>query len=197
MNDSGHGVQDAVDSSTTIKIQSSSGPLLPVLLFLILIFLLLSGCGYRNPYAVDTANNPVSIHIPMWENQTNIAGLEYTFFEKMHGWFRKNSNINTSPSADQADLILQGSITSLNLPGLSYGQYERVTEGEAQLTVNFSLTRKKEYIWQEPAMVLEEAYLISTSAEKTRNNLNKALARMAEDLAEKVYLKALNSQLKQ
>jgi outer membrane lipopolysaccharide assembly protein LptE/RlpB len=168
-------------------------PLSTAPVLLILVFLLLTSCGYHNPYSGAIADSSVSIHIPIWENRTNIAGLEYTFLEAMHGWFRKNSHINTVSSPEQADFTLNGEIASVNLPGLSYGQYEKVTESEARLTVSFTLMSGKNDFWKEKALVLEEAFLTGSDAEQYRANLNNALSSMAEDLAESVYFKMISS----
>lgn len=153
---------------------------------------LLSSCGYRSPYLIDNpAGDRVTIHIPMWKNRTNRAGLEFTFLEAMHDWFRKNSHIQTVPTQKGADYTLTGAILAINLPGLSYGEHEKVIESEARLTVSFSLMYGDHIYRKENELVLEEAFVTGSDVGKTRSNLNHVLANMADDLAESIYFSML------
>lgn len=169
--------------------------------FYMLVFCLItmSGCGYHNPYQRETVSDQgiqQRIHTSIWPNRTNETGIEALFHRDINTWFKKTSLITLATKPDQADMILEGEITNVNTPGLSYGQYDEAIESRIILTINCSLRRKRDnaIMWQEPRLMLDDTYHIDASADKTRYNKQKALARISQDLAELVYLNTLATQ---
>lgn len=158
------------------------------------LLLLQNSCGYHNPYTTDgrPQEGPTSLHLAVWPNRTNELGLEALFYRSLTGWFKKSGHINLTNDRDHADLLLFGEITTIDLPSVSYGLHDRATEIEVRLTVNLALQSRQagSILWQEPHLTLVEPFTVGLNSEETRANKEQALARMARNLSETIYLKA-------
>lgn len=172
-------------------------PSFTIHLFLIVILLagtvFTPGCGYRNPYVMPEQDSlsPVKLYFEIWPNRTNELGLESKIYRTLRSWFKKSKIIHTTTDKNEADLLLEGEIVSINLPGLSYGTFDRAVEVKAILKVRYALKQNRDgkTLWEVPAQVFEEAVVLGNEPSTTRGNKKKALALISDDLAEAVYLK--------
>ena len=168
-----------------------------LLLLYITICLTLSGCGYHHPLAggQDYQGSPKTLYIDIWPNRTNEIGLESTIFKSLSSWFRKTPHIKHTQDKEKADFVLQGEIVSINVPGLSYGQFETELEEKAILTVQYSMREagKDKVTWDMTKEVFEEEYQIENDAARTRNNRKQALAVIADDLSESIYFRMVRT----
>ncbi len=167
------------------------------LLLYITTCLALFGCGYHHPLADkdEYKGAPTTVYIDIWPNRTNEVGLETTIFKSLSSWFRKTPHIKHTQDKEKADYTLQGEIVSINVPGLSFGQFETEQEENAVLTIQYSLmkTEDNKIVWDTTKRVFEEEYVIEDDAPRTRNNRTEALAVIADDLSELIYFRMIRT----
>ena len=164
---------------------------------LLLLLLPVAGCGYHNPYvpAAGEAGLPITLHLAMWENHTNELGLESTIFQTLNSWFRRNPRVRLTQDRAAADFHLRGQILAITLPGSAYTRYDQAQEVEATLTVRFTLRKNNPdaVVCQKDGLTLSKFFTLTNDAASTRGNKEKALAAMADDLAEQIYDQVLDS----
>lgn len=162
-------------------------------LFLWLGVALIGGCGYYNPYMLpdDEQGPPMLLYIPVWANQTNVAGYGTVILNALGDWLIQNKRIIITRTREEADYVLEGKIVSISFPGLSYGKYDRATGLKAVLTVQYALKEEEtgRVIRQQNGYVLEEPFALGSSTSQTEDNKKKALQTLADDLAENLYIR--------
>lgn len=161
------------------------------------IALILSGCGYYNPYLVK-GTQPISLHRSMWSNRTTEIGLDNTLFQAQSDWFRKSPLISMTDSTAGADYTLAGSIDRVTYPEISFGRYQEGTEGRAELTVSFSLEDRKsgQVVWQQNGTSRQQTFYMSQDPMQLQANRTKALQEIADDFAEEIYLHLINTMMR-
>jgi len=172
-------------------------PSITIYLFFIVVLLggttINVGCGYHNPYVMPEQGSlpPAKLYFEIWPNRTNELGLESKIYRTLRFWFKKSKIIHTTTDKNEADFLLEGEIVSINLPGLSYGTFDRAVEVKAILKVRYALKQNRDgkILWEVPAQVFEEAIVLGNDPSTTRGSKKKALALISDDLAEAVYLK--------
>ena len=166
---------------------------LPHLFLLFLIVVLLSSCGYTNPYARNNSQDTYTkkLFITIWQNRTNELGLESEYFRLFNAWFKKSGRIAVVFDEDDADLKLIGEISSIDLPGLFYNSFDEALEIKIKLTVSFTLynTSNKTILWQEKQYVFYEPFLLDPTGEETQYNKKRALLHVGDEIGEIIYLR--------
>lgn len=161
------------------------------------LLLLLSGCGYYNPY-VAHGDHPVTLHRSMWPNRTNEIGLENMLFQAQSDWLRKSPLINFADVKDQADYILNGTIDRVTYPEVSFGAHQQGIEGQAELTVSYSIIERKSgaTTWQRQGVVWTQTFPMTQDPVRLQANRNAALRKIADDIGEEIYLHMINTMTK-
>lgn len=166
-------------------------------MLLALCCLVPAGCGYRNPYVqpTGTALPTKNVYLSIWPNRTNELGLETAIYRNLVSMLKHSPKIQITSNKQDADYLLSGEIHSINVPALSYGQYDRAVEVNIILTVGYQLTEKGtgKILLEKKDLTFTEAALVGVDAITTRANKNKALAIINDDLAELVYLDTMSS----
>ncbi len=166
---------------------------LPYLFMLFLIVILLSSCGYTNPYARNNSKDTYTktLFITIWQNRTNELGLEFEYFRLFNAWFKNSGRIAVVFDEDDADLKLIGEISSIDLPGLFYNSSDEALEIKIKLTVSFTLysTTNNSILWQEKQYVIYEPFLLDPTGEETLYNKKRALLRIGDEIGENIYLR--------
>ena len=166
---------------------------LPYLFMLFLIVVLLSSCGYTNPYARNNSKDTYkkTLFITIWQNRTNELGLEFEYFRLFNAWFKNSGRIAVVFDEDDTDLKLIGEISSIDLPGLFYNSSDEALEIKIKLTVSFTLysTTNNSILWQEKQYVIYEPFLLDPTGEETLYNKKRALLRIGDEIGEIIYLR--------
>ena len=156
-----------------------------------------AGCGYRNPYVSPTgaALSTKSLYLSIWPNRTNELGLETEIYRNLFSWFKHSPKLRIISNKQDADYLLSGEIRSISLPALSYGQYDQAVEVNIVLTVSYRLTEKGtgRILLDKKDLTFTEAALVGSDASTTRENKNKTLVIINDDLGELVYFDVMNS----
>jgi hypothetical protein len=164
---------------------------LRICILFIFIALLVSSCGYTNPYVSRDSNKVNKLFMTTWQNRTNELGLESVYFRIFNSWFKKSGIVNIHFNEAESDLKLYGEISSIDLPGLFYDTFDEALEVKIKLTVSFTLTetRTKKILWQEKNYTVYEPFLLDPSGEQTEQFKQRALIHIGEELGELIYMK--------
>jgi hypothetical protein len=165
-----------------------------VVAILTALSLLLVGCGYQNPYLAAKRDalrletftgEPVLLHAAMWDNRTNETGLQLVFYNTLHNWFQNSERIRLTRSTEEAKYTLTGEIVAID---------EGLTRGTVRLTVRYGLDDLEDNrtVWQVPRQTFSENFFITGNAAQTQNNKRRALEKIADDLAESIYMRTLH-----
>ncbi len=165
-------------------------------LFVILyILFLLSGCGYSSPYSKTTdydydQDGQVSIYLEMWDNKTNLMGYQATIQQALTNWLKKSPRYILTQNRDQSDFILSGTILSVDIPGLSYGEFDHATEVRVKTRLSYQLvdTRTKKVVLKKMGILKQQTASIGNDSVQTSSNQQQALAILADSVADEIYI---------
>ncbi len=166
------------------------------LLIVILLTISMAGCGYYNPYVTREGESlpTINLYVDIWPNRTNELGLETKLYRRLITWFKKSTHIKATQDRQKSEYLLTGEIRSINVPSLSYGQFDQAVELNVTLTVHYAMQKEEsgEILWEQ-TQSFQEAVSVTPDAVSTRDNKQKALAIINDDLAEIIYLRILNT----
>lgn len=158
---------------------------------LMAVGVLLSGCGYRNPYVY---NGPEKvIYVTSWKNRTSNLQLDSRIYQELLKWYQKSGSIRISKDKENADFILAGEIVSIDIPSLAYGSTNATSDVRLTLKVRYifkDLTTDRVLI-ERPVQSLQQSYQITADAAETRDNADEALETIIKDLAQQIYQRSL------
>ena len=162
---------------------------------LVCLTLALAACGYYNPYVARSNSKPITLHRSMWTNQTNELGLETTFYHALSDCLRKSKAITLTDSRETADYDLTGRITSVDYPEISYGGTRDANELRANIIIDFAVTDNAtgKVVWRKSNYLISETLSTSTDPSQLQANKKAALAAIADEVAEGIYLHFINS----
>lgn len=164
---------------------------------ILLVFLWVSGCGYQ----LQATNSPKglsipSMAIPLMSSPSSSLGFEADFTMMIRKEFVSHSQIPLVPR-DDAAFVLIGNVQEIKTEPLSY----RVTDGSFEITssrwLRIRLAAKLinrttgEVVWDDEAMEEKASFTVDSDPLKTRYNQRKAAIRIAQLLAERIYLRTM------
>ncbi|MBU0650461.1 penicillin-binding protein activator LpoB [bacterium] len=165
---------------------------------LFLIVILLSGCGYTTKNIISDEYK--TIYIPLLENDTYRKGKQDKAFKREVENVVSNEIIrqflidgSLKPvSKDNADLILEGRVTSYINQPLRYSSVDSdvVDEYRVNISVVLSLIdlNSGEVLWEDESFVQTQDYYVAGSAMSTEES---SLVQAAQDLAKDVVIKVV------
>lgn len=154
---------------------------------LIVVAFIVTACGYHNP---NVYNGPSkTIYLAEWKNRTSQLGFDARIYQSLTGWFQKTESITTVRKKNQADLILAGEIISIDLPSLSYGSNNLTTQVKVNLKVRYILKEisSNKIVFEVPSELWTVPYVVSSDVTFNRNNEEKALVTIIEDISKRIY----------
>lgn len=164
----------------------------PGLTILLILCLVIGGCGYYFPHIYDGPTKIV--YLTTWKNRTNELNLDSKIYQSISSWFQKSNAIITTKEKTGADLILAGEIVSIDLPSISWNGDSRATEVKVRLLVRYilkDLTDGK-ILLEVTNEEWTEEFPTSEDAAALADNENEALKKIINNLSERIYLKTLD-----
>ncbi|MBU0728862.1 MAG: hypothetical protein KKE17_13540 [Proteobacteria bacterium] len=159
---------------------------------LLVSVLAISSCGYHDPYStpLEVKGDKAKLHIGIWTNQTNELGVDSLMHTALANWLTQSKQILLVDEPDQADIKLTGTVQSVKYPGTSYNAYDQAVGLKAQITVSYSLTQTntKQEVIKIKSVTKETTFSVGSDPAFTQSNKKKALAKIAEDLSEDIYM---------
>ena len=160
-------------------------------LLLFSLIVAVAGCGYRfSPGGEWIDKSLQTVFVDNIANTTSEPFIEIYLRNGLEDQFRKSSRFRLAASKDAADLIMQGTILSLNVPPVAYDRYDKATEGRAVMTIDllFEDRRAGKKLWAVTNFSGNETYRID-QANPSATSVSKgtALQKLSNDMAEKAY----------
>ena len=161
------------------------------MLAIITFFSITLGCGYRVMGRGGTFPEEISsVAIVPLENTTKEANLSAIFVSALRREFinRREVDIVTE---NKADASLQGVITSVTTRSIAYDREARAREYRITILLNLLLVRRGDgkILWQGKGIKGSEEYFASTDVIVEEGRKNTAIRKIADDLAEEIYIK--------
>jgi len=162
---------------------------------LILLVLGLTGCGYRHPAVRVNDTGDLAIYAGTWENRTNELALERLLLQKTADWIQQSSRFRLEADPLQADYLLSGTIEAVNYPAIAFDSSDRATTQRAWAKITYRLRDRvtDRLLWEINDEVRERNFQSGQDALSQRSNKEEALSVIADELAERIYLKVLAS----
>ena len=166
--------------------------------FLVLGFLIgLFGCGYH----LQATNTPKGIQIPslaipMIPSPSSSLGFEADFTMMIRKAFISHSRIPLT-SRNQAAFILLGEVRRIDTEPLSYrvshDNFNATSSRWLKITLAVKLMNRAdgEIVWNDEAMEEKASFTVDSDPLRTRYNQRKAARRIAQLLAERIYLRTM------
>lgn len=155
---------------------------------IILFFILfLSACGYHLAgKGGHIPDNIKSIGIPVFVNKTMEPIVEEEFTPLVIREFMKDSRIRVVDRRE-ADLILDGSVTSYKESPLSFNEAQEALEYRITVTAHIKLTRQdsNSVLWEKDVAKSSE-YRVSSDVMETKTKKLLAIKQIALNLSEEV-----------
>jgi hypothetical protein len=157
--------------------------------FLIISVLFISSCGYRFAVGTKLPGEIKKLGIEMFKNKSRESGYEVVFTNALIEEFISKS-ADTYSSIEKADGILRGTVSRIDIKGVTHSNPDIATERKVVVSVDVDLVDSRgKVIRQLSRLTDEEAYKVSDSRITTELNKQNALSTVSERMAETVYEK--------
>jgi len=147
---------------------------------IMVIFALISGCGYSNKSLISRKIN--SIYIPIFENETFRKGLEFDLTNAVKDEIMSNTKLRIAKK-DNADTILTGKIQKVTESMLSSNAEDNIVEGRVTIYVDIKLVdRRTGRTLIEEKNVKQSAEYIVKRGENIKTASRESLVLLAEKI---------------
>jgi outer membrane lipopolysaccharide assembly protein LptE/RlpB len=165
-------------------------------IFVFLVVIVLSGCGYHTPGASDNwvGGDARSVNIQLFINQTGQPYLDNYMTDALVSELSRSRFLTITENPELADLLLVGEVKHFSSYAISYGSNDRITDYRATMTVAARLVRSgsSEVLWQENLQRSED-YLATLDKNLQESGERLAAIQVAQRLAEDINAHLLNS----
>ena len=155
---------------------------------LLLLVLLSAGCGYHFPGTSGAFPSGVkSVYLPLFVNQTSETRLENRLSSDLSEVLSRNGNVSQVESRQQAEGILEGTITSYSTSAVSYDSSDDISEYRATMQVAVILRSVADgrLLWQGLVSRSEE-YLAADDKNLQDDYENQAIEEISQRVAEDI-----------
>ncbi len=160
--------------------------------FTLLVLLALLGCGYR-PMGAEPASpqGAPSLAIPLFANRSTEIGLEAILAKALINAFSQSRAVRLAPSPENADLVLEGKVQSVENTSVAFDSVTRSTVRRVTLRVELNLRRGSgKTIWKDTVM-LQEDYVVDPNYQIGETIKAEGIRRAAINMARRVLDKVL------
>jgi len=160
--------------------------------FPLLLILLMLGCGYRPMGAAPLSpQGAPTIAIPPFANRSTEVGLEAILAGALINTFSQTKALKVTSSAQDADLVLEGKVRSIDNTSVAFIDVTRSTVRRVTLRIELNLRKGGKVLWKDN-LVLQEDYVVDPNyhiGEATKGEgLRRAAVTMAKRVLDKVLL---------
>jgi hypothetical protein len=155
------------------------------------------GCGYQLQATKQPKGIRIpSLAIPMMPSPSSSLGFESDFTMMIRKEFVSHAQIPLV-SKDQAAFVLIGNVREIRTEPLSYkitnNTFEVTSSRWLRITLAAKLMDKStgEVVWDDEAMEEKASFTVDSDPLRTQYNQRKAAKRIAQLLAEKIYLRTM------
>jgi outer membrane lipopolysaccharide assembly protein LptE/RlpB len=166
-------------------------------LLILFCLIMASGCGYQlqatgQPIRISIA----SMAIPLMESPSSNIGFEGDFTKMIRREFVSHSQVPLV-SKEKAAAVLIGKVTSIKTEPLSYRVADNTFDVTSSTWLKIKLQAKLvdattgKIIWNDPNMQEKAAFTVDSDPLRTEYNQRRATKKIAQLLAERIYLKTM------
>ena len=163
---------------------------------LMLLFVVLSGCGYHSPGSSDTwvGGDARVLYVQLFDNQTAQPYLDNYITDAVVAELSKSRLVVLTETPSSADVRLTGNVTGFTSSALAYGTSDQITEYRAAMKVSARLLDNdgNEVLWQEK-LSRSENYLATVNKNLQLEGERVSARQVSKRLAEDIYSSLLNS----
>jgi len=159
------------------------------LISIVLLVLLLSGCGYSFSGISKSAYPAIqSVYVDTFTNRTSEANLDIILRTAFGNEIVQNGHFKLASSREEADAIFRGTILSLQIAPLAYKVGSLSAEDRITVTLEliFEERLSGRTLWTNGSFIGTGDYRV-TAVGATEANRKNALTKLASDAAEKAY----------
>jgi len=135
----------------------------------LLLLLAFSGCGYHlvgtSTYLPDDIQ---SLHVELFANQTARADMDQRVAEALNLEWVRRGRFQLVDRAENADIVLSGTMTRLNVIAVSFDESGRATEYQMTLLTEVRLNDVREedpvLLWENKAFSRRTSYAVDENA---------------------------------
>ena len=150
------------------------------LIWIVVVFASISGCGYTTKPLISRKIN--SIYIPIFENKTFRKGLEFDLTNAVKDEIMSNTKLRIAKK-DSADTILTGKIQKVAESMLSSNVEDNIVEGRVTIYVDVKLVdRRTGRTLIEEKNVKQSAEYIVKRGENIKTASREGLVLLAENI---------------
>jgi outer membrane lipopolysaccharide assembly protein LptE/RlpB len=148
-----------------------------------------SGCGY---HFLGRGKGPLkdfkTIAIPYFMNKTYESGIDRVFTDALVNEFVESREF-TLTTEDKADVVMKGVVKSFEEQPISFNRNDRALEYRATVSLEFSVEERAtgKILWRDKSITHNEEYRVNTDIAVTEFNKDKAVKRLAAELAERIH----------
>lgn len=153
----------------------------------ILLSLVMVGCGYRFSGSGSLPEDVERIFISIFQNRTNEIGMETIFTDDLTNEFilRRKKAL---ASKKQADADLKGTILSIRTRTISQTKLGTSVDREVIVVVSVKLVGNDgAVIWSASNIRARQAYNVADDRLQTEANKREAIANVSLKMAERIY----------
>jgi hypothetical protein len=156
----------------------------------------LSGCGYTMSKA-GSQTGPLGgkyrVAVPLFVNGTYEPLVEKQVTRALKDELAIDGRWVLIDGGD-ADLLVSGRVTKVELQPLSYDAQERILEYRVRLGVNVKVTEVKtgKVLWKDPDMETFSDYRVIVDITKSKINRDEAIEKASKNFAEEFIIKVLD-----
>jgi len=157
--------------------------------YFLFFIIFLGGCGYHFVGEGSSLLKEIhSIAIEYLDNRTFEPGLEAIFTEAIVDEFIKSRLLDVV-SKEKADAILRGTIRSFREEVISYDRDDKALEYRIHISLDLVLEKRKtgDVLWKVKNLKHTEEYPVSRNIMATEEAKDRALKKLACDLAERIH----------
>ena len=152
------------------------------------LLLLISGCGYQlGKVVINLPENVRTISIPTFQNHSFEPAIENIITRQVRQAFLASSRLELINNTQEADLLIEGSVTAFDLFPLSIDRNRNVViENRIKISLDIRLRGSEEdqTIWHDPHLETTAVFLVQEDPSATRVARDRAILEASEHFAE-------------
>ena len=154
----------------------------------LLLFLFISGCGYRLRGTQELREDLQRVAILSFTNKTVESRIENDLFNALVDEFARSKNLKVVAAGD-ADLLVSGSISAVENYSISYSPDDKTYEYRVVMTIDVEVTeaRSRKVFWRRSAMQEVEEFKATDEPLTIDRRKQAALKRICQVLAENIH----------
>ena len=155
------------------------------LLGLVLVALLLAGCGYSTRGSLP--DHIKTVAVPVFKNRTLEPGVETAITSGVVNAFTNGGRVRVV-APDQADAILEGEVVAYSLDGLAFDRNANVRAYRLRLVLNveFRDVRRSALLWRQEGLEETSDFQVEGQVSDTVARGQGAVLQAASEIGRKV-----------